>query len=107
MPSQRLRLPPRLSRVPKEQASRGTYEDTQKQRYLERQVRKWKRHAAVALDDDQRRAANAKVRAYQARIRELTADTGLPRKSRANRLQRLVDQASGCSASSCGPSIEC
>ncbi|WP_394438329.1 phage minor capsid protein [Streptomyces sp. SGAir0957] len=73
---------PGLSRVPKEQASRGTYEDTQKQRYLERQVRKWKRHAAVALDDDQRRAANAKVRAYQARIRELTADTGLPRKSR-------------------------
>ncbi|MEU5838783.1 phage minor capsid protein [Streptomyces diacarni] len=60
--------------------SGATYKDTQKQRYLERQVRAWKRRAAAALDEDARRTANARVRAYQARIRQLTADTGLKRK---------------------------
>lgn len=57
----------------------ATYEDTQQQRYLERQVRRWKRAAAAALDDQARTAANKRVRAYQARIRELTADKGLAR----------------------------
>ena len=61
--------------------SRATYEQTQQQRYYERQVRAWKRRAAASLDDKARTAANAKVRVYQGRIRELVADTGLPRKS--------------------------
>ncbi|NJP70033.1 phage minor capsid protein [Streptomyces sp. C1-2] len=77
---------PGVSKIPVPQESRGTYEDTQKQRYLERQVRKWKRRAAAALDEDAKRKANASVRAYQARIRELTAETGLPRKSRREQL---------------------
>ncbi|MER8158156.1 phage minor capsid protein [Streptomyces sp. NPDC094472] len=77
---------PGVSRVPEQQTSRGTYEDTQKQRYLERQVRKWKRRAAASLDGDGRRAANAKVRTYQARIRALTTDTGLSRKSHREQL---------------------
>ncbi|MDT0306119.1 phage minor capsid protein [Streptomyces sp. DSM 44917] len=72
---------PGVTRTPPRQEDRGTYEQTQQQRYLERQVRQWKRRAAAALDDDKRRQANAKVRAYQRRIRELTAETGLPRKS--------------------------
>lgn len=59
----------------------ATYEDTQQQRYLERQVRAWKRKAAAAMDDAARRKANARVREYQARIRQLTADKGLKRKS--------------------------
>ncbi|MEU7962374.1 phage minor capsid protein [Streptomyces sp. NPDC049097] len=59
----------------------ATYEDTQQQRYLERQVRAWKRKAAAAMDNAARRKANARVRDYQARIRELTADKGLYRKS--------------------------
>jgi hypothetical protein len=58
----------------------ATYEDTQQQRYLERQVRAWKRRAAVAMDEQARRQANARVREYQARIRQLTADKGLRRK---------------------------
>jgi hypothetical protein len=33
------------------------------------------------MDDTARRTANARVREYQARIRALTADKGLPRKS--------------------------
>ncbi|MGW4810545.1 phage minor capsid protein [Kitasatospora cineracea] len=58
----------------------ATYEDTQQQRYLERQVRAWKRRAAVAIDDQAKRVAGQKIRAYQGRIRELTADKQLPRK---------------------------
>jgi hypothetical protein len=57
----------------------ATYEDTQRQRYYERQARAWKRRAAASMDDADRRKANAKVRAYQARIRQLTADKGLHR----------------------------
>ncbi|MGW3572068.1 phage minor capsid protein [Streptomyces sp. NPDC000941] len=57
-----------------------TYEDTQQQRYLERQVRAWKRRQAAALDEHARRRAGARVREYQTRIRELTDETGLPRK---------------------------
>ncbi|MFE0036828.1 phage minor capsid protein [Streptomyces sp. NPDC059015] len=66
---------------PKEQRSRATYEQSQKQRYLERQVRAWKRKAAGALEEGERKRATAHARAYQARIRELVAETGLPRKS--------------------------
>ncbi|WP_432164875.1 phage minor capsid protein [Streptomyces sp. bgisy031] len=73
---------------PKKARSRATYEQSQKQRYLERQVRAWKRKAAAGMDDDARRSANAKVRAYQGRIRELTAATGLPRKSHREQLTR-------------------
>ncbi|MFB8242004.1 phage minor capsid protein [Kitasatospora purpeofusca] len=58
----------------------ATYDDTQQQRYLERQVRAWKRRQAAAMDDAARRQAGARVRAYQGRIRELTADKQLPRK---------------------------
>jgi hypothetical protein len=57
----------------------ATYEDTQHQRYLERQVRAWKRRAAAALTDADRRRANARVRAYQARIRALVDARGLQR----------------------------
>ncbi len=42
----------------------------QEQRRLERGVRQWKRRAAAALDDDARRDAEAKVKAWQARLGE-------------------------------------
>lgn len=61
--------------------SGATYEDTQEQRRLERQVRAWKRRAAASMTDADRRRANAKVRAYQARIRQLVDKKGLVRKS--------------------------
>jgi hypothetical protein len=64
----------------------ATYEDTQQQRYLERQVRAWKRRGAVAMDEQARRKANAKVREYQARLRQLTAETGLRRKSQREQI---------------------
>ncbi|MFE7073796.1 phage minor capsid protein [Streptomyces sp. NPDC057620] len=71
---------------PKKDRSRATYEQSQQQRYLERQVRAWKRRAAASIDDKDRTAANAKVRAYQGRIRELVKETGLPRKSRREQI---------------------
>ncbi|WP_318202956.1 phage minor capsid protein [Streptomyces sp. SCL15-4] len=77
---------PGVSRVPEAQPSRGTYEDTQRQRYLERQIRKWKRLETAALDDARRTAARARVRAYQGRVRELVTETGLPRKSHREQL---------------------
>ncbi|KMS71310.1 capsid protein [Streptomyces leeuwenhoekii] len=77
---------PGVSRVPEVQPSRGTYEDSQRQRYLERQVRKWKRREAAALDEAARTAARARVRAYQGRVRELVAETGLPRKPHREQL---------------------
>lgn len=58
----------------------ATYEDTQRQRYLERQVRAWKRRSAAAMGDAARRKANARVRDYQARIRELANAKDLVRK---------------------------
>ncbi|HEY8985663.1 MAG TPA: phage minor capsid protein [Streptomyces sp.] len=60
---------------------RASYEQTQQQRYYERQIRAWKRKAAGALDEDQKKRATVRVRDYQGRIRELVTDTGLPRKS--------------------------
>lgn len=66
----------------------ATYADTQRQRYYERQVRAWKRRAAASMDDGARRQANARVRAYQGRIRELVADKGLTRKSHREQINR-------------------
>jgi hypothetical protein len=57
----------------------ATYEDTQQQRYYERQIRLWKRRAAVALDDDAQSRAQARVRNYQKLLRELVADKQLKR----------------------------
>lgn len=71
---------------PKADRTRATYEQSQQQRYFERQVRAWKRRAAGSIDDEKKAAANAKVRAYQGRIRELVAETGLPRKSHREQL---------------------
>lgn len=77
---------PGVTKAPPKQVGRASYEQTQKQRYLERQVRAWKRRSAVALDDTARTRANARVRAYQARIRQLVDETGLPRKSHREQL---------------------
>lgn len=72
--------------APKADRTRASYEQSQQQRYFERQVRKWKREAAGSIDDAKKARANAKVREYQGRIRELVAETGLPRKSRREQL---------------------
>lgn len=57
----------------------ATYEDTQRQRGLERQLRGWRRRQAVALDDRARAVASARARSYDQQLRGLARDTGLPR----------------------------
>jgi hypothetical protein len=78
---------PGVTRPRPKPPARATYEQSQKQRYLERQIRKWKRHAAAAMSDAERTAATARVRAYQARVRGLVAETGLPRKSHREQVE--------------------
>lgn len=46
------------------------YEATQRQRAIERGIRKWKNRAAASTDPDTKRAAEAKVRAWQKSQRE-------------------------------------
>lgn len=55
------------------------YAASQKLRYLERQTRSAKRLEAAALDDDARKAAQARVAAYQQKIRDHVNTTGAKR----------------------------
>ncbi|GCD94066.1 phage minor capsid protein [Embleya hyalina] len=59
----------------------ATYEDTQRQRAIERQIRKWKKRHEAALDEPTRKATAARIRAHQAAMREHVERTGLRRKS--------------------------
>jgi len=66
-------LPGVTTRPPHHATPGTTYEDTQRQREIERHIRAWKRRAAVALDEPARTRANAKVRAWQKAAREHVA----------------------------------
>jgi cellobiose-specific phosphotransferase system component IIA len=59
-----------LPEVPDEELARKNHEAEQKQRYMERQVRKWKRRAVGSLDKENQVTAKKKVREWQKRIRE-------------------------------------
>jgi len=65
------------------------YVATQKLRYLERQTRAAKRIEAAAMDDPARKAAAARVRDYQAKIREHVATTTAKRQPTRERLGAL------------------
>lgn len=60
----------------------------QQQRYLERGVRRWKRVEAVALDDAARARAQARSRAWQARIRGHVDEHGLKRQRQREQVGR-------------------
>jgi hypothetical protein len=65
---------PGVTTRPPHHATPGTsYEDTQRQREIERHIRAWKRRTAVALDEQARTRANAKVRQWQKAAREHVA----------------------------------
>lgn len=65
------------------------YADTQKLRYLERQTRAAKRVQAAAMDDVASQAAGVRVRAYQAKIRDLVSTTTAKRQPVRERLGAL------------------
>jgi minor capsid protein 2 len=50
------------------------YEASQQQRYIERGIRRWKNRSAAAITPEAKRAADAKVREWQARMREHMAE---------------------------------
>jgi hypothetical protein len=62
-------LPGVTTRPPHHATPGTTYEDTQRQREIERHIRRWKRRAAAGMDEAARRKANAKVRHWQAEMR--------------------------------------
>jgi hypothetical protein len=63
-------LPGVTTRPPHHATAGTTYEDTQRQRAIERHIRRWKRTASVAMNEQARTRANAKVRAWQAEMRK-------------------------------------
>ncbi|MEU4947718.1 phage minor capsid protein [Streptomyces lavendulae] len=64
-----LYLPGVTTRPPHHATPGTTYADTQRQRAIERHIRRWKRAEAAAMDDAARAKARAKVRAWQAAAR--------------------------------------
>lgn len=66
-------LPGVTTRPPHHATPGTTYEDTQRQREIERHIRRWKRQQAAAIDEQARLAAGAKVRAWQKAAREHVA----------------------------------
>ena len=50
------------------------YQERVQQRYMERQIRKWKLRESVAITEDAKREARAKVREWQRRMREFVAE---------------------------------
>lgn len=70
---------PGLSKAPEPRANPEGYEERLEQRYIERQIRRWKRRAAVAQTDEELRHANAKVKEWQAKMREFIQKTGRQR----------------------------
>lgn len=77
---------PGITRKPEKPDTKGvTYEDTQKLRAIERNARKWDRRRAVALTDEDRKAADAKFKAYRKQAAEHAKKTGLPRKTNRER----------------------
>ncbi len=66
---------PGVTRAPVEHSTDPDgYEASQRQRAIERGIRKWKNRAAAATDPDAQRAAEAKVRQWQKRQREHLAE---------------------------------
>lgn len=65
---------PRVSKKPRRTADPEGNEERQKQRYLERGVRNWKRREAVALSPAEAQKAKAKVREWQGSLRTFVSE---------------------------------
>lgn len=82
-------LPGVTTRPPHHPTPGTTYEDTQRQREIERHIRRWKRTQAAAMDDTARRRAGAYVRKWQAAQRaHVAAHDDLRRKSAREQIDR-------------------
>jgi len=82
---------PGITALPKpinEDTARRNYEAEQKQRYMERQIRKWKRREAGSLDPENREEARAKIKEWQEKIRDHLDDH--PQLRRAPRREKIA-----------------
>lgn len=64
---------PGASSLPKpvdDEVAEANYQAEQRQRYMERQIRKYKRREAGSMDSDNEAAAKAKVKQWQNRLRQ-------------------------------------
>lgn len=80
---------PGVTKAPKHTADVEGSAARERLRSLERSVRRWKRRELVALDDVAKAKASAKVRAYQAAIREHVGSTSAKRQPARERLGAL------------------
>ncbi|MEQ4723779.1 phage minor capsid protein [Nonomuraea sp. B19D2] len=79
---------PGMTKPPPKVEAKGTYEDTQQQRYLERQIRGWKRRAAAApAGSPEKKVAEQHAKAYQAQMKEHLDKTGLLRQRSRERVR--------------------
>jgi len=69
-----------LTTKPEPVDSTDNYEERQTQRYMERNVRKWKRREVAAMTDDEAKKAKNYIRKWQGKLREHTEKTGMYRK---------------------------
>ena len=69
-----------ITEIVKQEPEPDVYNAQQEQRYNERQIRRWKRREAVALDDTEQVRAHAKVKAWQAKQRQHVQLNDLRRK---------------------------
>lgn len=78
------RLPPPAD----EETAKRNYEAEQRQRYIERQIRRYRRLEAGSLDDANRAKYKAKVREWTERLKQHLADN--PQLRRERRREKIV-----------------
>jgi len=70
-----------LPKVPEKEKALQNYKYEQQQRYIERQIRKYKRLAEGSVDEENRKKYNAKVREWQGIMREFLKENPQLRRS--------------------------
>lgn len=78
-------------RAPEPDTGHEGYKATQKQRYLERQIRASKRLEAAAVTDEDAKKARDRIRSYQQKLREHIAEHDLPRRRHREALRVPLD----------------
>lgn len=76
-----------MPKVPDEEKVLENYKNEQKQRYIERQIRRYKRLAEGSIDEENRKKYNAKVREWQKIMREFLKEN--PQLRRAYRREKI------------------
>lgn len=70
---------PGITKIKPAQTDEQGYAAKQRQRAIERHIREWKRRKAVAMDDESKAKADAKIKAWQAEARKNVRETGTKR----------------------------